>query len=307
MDRGVTWALVVDDNKVALELLTSLLGIEGYHTVEARDGNQAWEILVREPDGFDVVLLDRMMPNVDGMEVMARIKAHPTLRNIPVIMQTAASSVEAIAQGIEAGVYYYLTKPFDAKVLLSITRAAVSDHGRRRRLRDEVRKRIDGFGLMATGTFHFRTIEEANNLAVALASACPDPRAAVIGLSELLVNAVEHGNLSIGYVGKSRLIDSQRWHEEVEDRLSRPENRSKLVTVNVERRAEEIVFTVIDQGEGFDWRKYLQMAPERAFESHGRGIALAWAISFDRLEYRGRGNEVVAAVACTAGLPENGS
>ncbi len=307
MAGAATRALVVDDQEIMLKFMTGLLEIEGYKTVVASDGEQAWELLERDPGAFDVVLLDRMMPNMDGMEVMARIKAHPTLRDIPVIMQTAASSDEAIAQGIEAGVYYYLTKPFDASVLLSITRAAVSDHERRRRLQEEVRKRADGLGLMTAGTFRYRTIEEANNLAVTLASACPDPRAAVFGLSELLINAVEHGNLGIGYAGKSSLMASRRWREEVEERLSRPEIRSRFVTVHVERGTATIVFTITDQGEGFDWRQYSRMAPERAFDSHGRGIALARTISFDNLEYRGRGNEVVATIALAAGLPGNGA
>lgn len=296
MARGATRALVVDDQKMARALLTSFLEIEGYQTVEALDGEQAWEILEHDPDAFDVILLDRMMPKTDGMEVMSRIKAHPTLRDIPVVMQTAASSVEAIAQGIEAGVYYYLTKPFDINVLLSITRAAVSHGERRRRLEEEVRKRVGGVILMTTGTFRYRTIEEANNLAVTLAAACPDPPAAVLGLSELLINAVEHGNLAIGYAGKSELMDSQRWQEEVEKRLSRPEVQSKFVTVGVERSPEAMVISITDQGEGFDWREYLKMVPERTFDSHGRGIALARSISFDTLEYRGRGNEVVATI-----------
>ena len=307
MARGATRALIVDDTEPMLLLLEEHLESNGFETVPARDGVEAWDVLQRETLAIDVVLLDRMMPNMDGMEVMARMKAHPVLCDIPVIMQTAVTGREAIVEGIQAGVYYYLTKPFDLNLMLSITRAAVADNTRRRRLQDEVRKRASGIGLMVSGTFRLRTLDEANNLAVTLAAACPQSREAVIGLSELLINAVEHGNLGIGYDGKTQLIASGEWRQEVSERLSRPDEQSRFVTVDVERGATEIAFTVTDQGEGFDWRRYLEMDPERAFDSHGRGIALARQISFQSLEYRGRGNQVVATVALPADGPQSGA
>ncbi len=63
-----------------------------------------------------------------------------------------------------------------------------------------------------------------------------------------------------------------------------------------ERRADEVVFNIVDQGAGFDWSKYLQISPDRAFDTHGRGIAMANSISFDHIEYQGIGNEVRATV-----------
>ena len=61
-----------------------------------------------------------------------------------------------------------------------------------------------------------------------------------------------------------------------------------------ERKERELYFHIRDEGEGFDWRSYLQFDPERAFDTHGRGIALARNLSFARLIYQGRGNEVLA-------------
>ena len=296
MARGATRALIVDDLELSRRFLGAHLAKAGYETLSACDGAEAMEVLEREGDDIDVILLDRRMPNMDGMEVMARIKAEPALRDIPVIMETAADRDEEIAQGIQAGVFYYLTKPIDGEVLISITAAAVADHARRRRLQEEVRKRAGGMTLLTAGTFSLRTIEEANNLAVTLAGACPDSRAAVIGLSELLINAVEHGNLEIGYQGKSDLIAAKRLKEEVEERLSRPGTRDKSVTVEVTRSAAEIAFVITDAGPGFDYRGFLDMDPARTFDSHGRGIALARKISFSSLEYRGRGNQVAAAI-----------
>lgn len=293
---GATKALVVDDNRLNRELLAGQLAAIGYQTDMACDGVEAWDYLQKAASGLDVVLLDRRMPNMDGMELLARMKADAELAAIPVIMQTAADSQQEIVEGIKAGVFYYLTKPFEPAVLLSITAAAVEDYARYRRLRRDVEQRTQALDLMQSSTFRFRTMREGIDLAAVLAAACPNPRKRVTGLSELLANAVEHGNLGITYEEKGRLIAERRMAEEVEARLSLRENRDKFVEVLFERQADRIAITVTDQGQGFDWRKYLEMDPRRVFDTHGRGIALARNLSFDGIEYRGRGNEVMATV-----------
>ncbi len=75
-----------------------------------------------------------------------------------------------------------------------------------------------------------------------------------------------------------------------------PEYAQRRVTVEVQRLASEVHFTVRDEGSGFDWRRYMDIDPARAFSPHGRGIAMAQRLCFDRMIYRGRGNEVVCTV-----------
>lgn len=291
-----TRALIVEDNALNRRLLVGQLEAMGYETMVAHDGVEGWDILSREGQGFDVVLLDRRMPNMDGMEVLARIKASPTLQALPVIMQTAADSQQEIIEGIKAGVYYYLTKPFEPAVLLSVTASAVADYARYRSLQRDVDQRTQGMGLMHEGRFRFRTVREGRDLAVMLASAMPHAQRVVIGLSELMINAVEHGNLGITYEEKSALLKARRMEQEMAERLARPEYRARMVEVEFERHADRVVVTITDQGEGFDWQRYMEMDPTRVFDTHGRGIALAHDLSFDALEYRGKGNQVLATV-----------
>lgn len=293
---AATRALVVDDNRLNRELLSRQLQAMGYDTAVAVDGVEAWDLLQSEGDSFDVVLLDRRMPNMNGMEVLAKMKADEKLSAIPVVMQTAADSQEEIVEGIKAGVFYYLTKPFQAAVLLSVTAAAVEDYSRFKRLRRDVEQRAHALELMQESHFRFRTIRQGMDLAAVLAAACPEPQRRVIGLSELLANAVEHGNLGVSYDEKSRLIAEQRFDEEVETRLAQPENSNKCVDVAFERLEDLISITITDQGDGFDWKNYLKMDPARVFDSHGRGIALARNLSFDGLQYQGRGNQVIAFI-----------
>lgn len=288
--------LVVDDSPADRELLLEWLSNEDYEVEVAFDGLVAWETLEKRSDAFDVILLDRNMPGLNGLELLERIKRHPGLATVPVILQTALSDRNEILEGIRARAYYYLTKPFDSEMLLSIVGAATEDHCRYKELQEDVRKRVNGLGLMRDAVFTFRTVEEAHDIGGLLATTCPDPTKMVIGLTELLINAVEHGNLGITYDEKTELNASGKWMEEVGRRLALPENKGKSVELRFERTPDAIRFTIRDHGVGFDWQKYMQVDVKRAFDTHGRGIAMANLLSFSRLEYRGAGNEAVGTV-----------
>jgi anti-sigma regulatory factor (Ser/Thr protein kinase) len=125
-----------------------------------------------------------------------------------------------------------------------------------------------------------------------LANACPEPAGVSLGLLELLVNAVEHGNLGITTKEKSRLLHQGLWEKDVARRLEMPENADKLAEVSFRRDADAVRFTIRDQGEGFDWKAFQEFDPARAFEPNGRGIALARQLFFADLEYIGSGSEL---------------
>jgi len=135
-------------------------------------------------------------------------------------------------------------------------------------------------------------LDEAQRLAALLGNLFKVPQLGAMGLSELLVNAIEHGNLGISFEEKTRLKEQDRWHEEVERRLELPQYRERCVTVALERRADEWEFVIEDEGAGFEWQKYLELAPERAFAPNGRGIALARQLAFSRMDYESNGSRV---------------
>lgn len=288
--------LVVDDHALDRKLLTAHLAPEGYVIETASDGVEAWGMLNAHPQRYDVVLLDRTMPRMGGMQLLAQMKEAETLRMLPVILQTAAARHDQIVEGIRAGAYYYLTKPYDVEMLRSVVRTATTDYRGYRDLQAQVRKGVDSLRLLNRAAFTFQTVEQARDLGMLLANTCPNPEATVIGLTELLVNAVEHGNLAITYEEKSKLYATGGWSEEVKRRLALPENSGKRAEVSFERDGNCICFVIRDQGAGFDWKSYMHVDPERAFDTHGRGIAMANRLSFNRLEYRGCGNEVAGTI-----------
>ncbi|MBE0558573.1 MAG: ATP-binding protein [Proteobacteria bacterium] len=202
-------------------------------------------------------------------------------------------SPEQIRAGIDAGAFYYLTKPFDRSVLLSIVRAAVSDHRSRRSLIRRLRDAENPFSFLKEGTFRIRTIGEAERLALWIAHSWPDPTRAM-QVSELMINAVEHGNLGITYEDKGQLLDEGTWDQEIERRLSLPENEQKFVTVSITRHRDHLDVLIRDEGQGFDFDKFLNFDENRVFHNHGRGIAMA-RCCLD-ISYQGNGNTVLVKI-----------
>jgi sigma-B regulation protein RsbU (phosphoserine phosphatase) len=125
--------LVVDDNDDNRYTLTLYLDLEGYSKVEtAQDGEEA--IARLEVDGFDLVLLDVMMPKVDGYQVLTWIKGQARLRDLPVIMISALNEMSSVVRCIELGAVDYLPKPFNPTLLKARLGATLE----KKRLRDEI-------------------------------------------------------------------------------------------------------------------------------------------------------------------------
>lgn len=127
--------LVVDDNQLNLDLLNARLTMEYYEVVTAVNGRQALDLLQAEP--FDIVLLDVMMPGMDGFEVCRRIKGDPATMDLPVVMVTALDQAEDRVTGLEAGADDFLTKPVNEMQLLARVKSLV----RLKLLTDELRLR----------------------------------------------------------------------------------------------------------------------------------------------------------------------
>jgi class 3 adenylate cyclase/CheY-like chemotaxis protein len=122
--------LVVDDNAANREMLARRLEREGYRIEQAEDGRAALALL--RSQSVDLVLLDVMMPQIDGYQVLTELKADPELRSIPVLMISAVDEIESVVRCIELGAEDYLPKPFDAVLL----RARIGACLEKKRLRD---------------------------------------------------------------------------------------------------------------------------------------------------------------------------
>lgn len=123
--------LVVDDNEDNRVLLTQLLERQGYRVLIAEDG---WQALARlQTERIDLILLDIMMPGLNGYQVLERLMADPSLRHLPVIMISALRDLESVVRCVELGAEDYLFKPFNSVLL----RARIASSLEKKRLRDQ--------------------------------------------------------------------------------------------------------------------------------------------------------------------------
>lgn len=142
--------LVVDDSAANRSMLVRRLQRQGYAAEEARGGSEALDRIAAE--NYDLVLLDLMMPIMDGFEVLARMKQDRRMRTVPVVMMSALDQIDSVVRAIEMGAEDYLLKPFDPVLL----RARIGALLEKKRLRDEltVQEKMASLGALTAGIAH---------------------------------------------------------------------------------------------------------------------------------------------------------
>ena len=289
--------LVIDDEPFNLEILTDYLSEVGFYCECFDNPIAGWRHLDGNPD-YQCILLDRMMPDMDGLEFLAKIKQDPRFQNIPVIIQTADGSPDSLCNGMRAGAFYYLTKPFSRNLLLTVVDAALADYKRYLVLQDHLAQSTESLKLIKQASFEIKTLAQADSMAGMLANCCPEPQKVVIGLSELLINAIEHGNLEIDFDQKTDLLSTNTWHKYILESLDAPPFSNRTVKIELNKLDDKgvIEFIITDEGTGFDWMSLEDHASKRVMQSHGRGILIAKNLSFDSVDFIGSGNQVRACV-----------
>jgi DNA-binding response OmpR family regulator len=113
--------MVVEDDEDVMYLLTFMLSREGFHVISAKDGRQACT-MIHEMNPPDLVLLDIMIPFVDGFQVMKQIKETPEWQDRPVVMLTSKTQERDIVRALESGAHDYVAKPFQPEELMARVR-----------------------------------------------------------------------------------------------------------------------------------------------------------------------------------------
>jgi two-component system sensor histidine kinase/response regulator len=139
--------LVVDDQETNVQVVGTMLDQLGYEIVPASDGEQALRRLALRP--ADLILLDILMPNMDGFEVCQRITAHPEWKEIPIIFLSAADDKSMIVRALESGGVDYVTKPFNQAELVSRVRTHLALKLARDRLRQLAEDKDELLGILA--------------------------------------------------------------------------------------------------------------------------------------------------------------
>lgn len=130
--------LVVDDEPSVVTIVTYALGRKGYQVIQAFDGAQALDAVAAEKP--DLVVLDLMMPNVDGWKVYESLKTNPRYEKIKVVVLTGVGEFESQLKSLQFGVDEYLTKPFSAAQVAQVVSDLLNDENDERRDKERARK-----------------------------------------------------------------------------------------------------------------------------------------------------------------------
>ncbi len=303
--------LVVDDEPDNQDLLRDELEVEGYQVTIAENGDLALDILRKYPTRFEVILLDIMMPVMDGWETLAEMKQLPAVALIPVIFQTALTGDKEQQTGLKMGSYDYLTKPLDLEVLFDVVGNAVKAY------KNAMRLRVGNTGLQ----FVVKSLLEAESLSRVLGrliqiqfdSTVHENKALealnfpATGFEALLFNAVT-ANVEIDRAAKLRLMTVGSFESELESRLEAQKYKSRSVTVSIYWERGQLYIRIRDQGVGFDsqfyvdaWEKVIKGDIDLdIFQRHkGCGIFTAFGVFEEaggHVEYCIPGNEVRVSV-----------
>jgi CheY-like chemotaxis protein len=291
--------LVVDKAAPALGSLDRQIRNLGYDVLAGAGTAAALDLLRAPSAAIDIILLDQPQPTADGIGLIRKLARDERWQAVPLIVLTEPLPAALHCQVLDAGAFYHLAKPVEVAVLRSVLGAARREIALRQQLSAALARYRTSFALLDTARFRFRTLPQAEDLAAFVAPCFAAPDRVLPGLAQLMINAVEHGLAGIGYDAKSDLLRQDRWRAEVERRLAEaPERQAELALA---RRPDGVYAVIGDGGPGFAWKDYLRLDPSRAGDSHGRGIAQANLLSFDRLAYNESGNQVVAFARHTAG------
>ena len=298
--------LVVDDDPVTLECLEETVKLLGLEVLAASDGTQALQLF--EHHHPDLVVTDVRMPNMDGLSLTHQLKVRRP--DCPVIIVTGYGDESTAVAALKAGACDYLHKPFQISELkntldraLSLIRAGVMESQALRLLGKltwsfEIENDLEYLGGILT--VMLRPVDvwlpESDQLHLRM------------GLQELLINAVEHGNLGITAEEKQEALMNDTYDALLDSRRQIPINAARRVTVWMENDPGSHTFQcrICDEGEGFDWEPLLQGNGETipALGGSGRGIFLVKTL-IPQIQYFGCGNEVTLAVQY--GIPATSS
>lgn len=287
--------LVVDDQQQILDFLREILSTEGFEVLTASNGVDALNLYQEHRPAF--TLTDISMPQMNGIELLKQIKG---LNAEAVVMLMTGDGAETWAvEALRGGAVNYFNKPVDIKEMLNtIQRYASLAAGYDFELYapDFLRKEDLSLELK-------NDLGQINHAVQLIVNRCRsifplnDIFLIRFGIYEMLINAVEHGNLGITYDEKTRALEENRLNELIQERCAMPDRARRRVNVDCNISPAGIVCMISDEGAGFDHSIYSSIKdPGQLFEElgtslHGRGIMLT-CLQFDKVEFNEIGNSV---------------
>ena len=217
--------------------------------------------------------------------------------HVPTVVICDTEGESRIPHALLDAAFFVLRAPMSKATVKCVIEAAKEKAAQAQRVGRHHLQLLETLKQAETGKFLFRTIREAETLARFLAYAFPDRARAARGLAELMRNAVEHGNLEIGFKEKARLLEDGMLGAEIDRRLASAAYQHRVAEAVLARKPEGVYVVIADKGPGFEWGDFTKFTPARAAYKNGRGIQLARLTCFDKLAYNDAGNQVTVFAA----------
>ncbi len=284
--------LIVEDDEPSRLFLATVTRHLGHEVSEAADGAAGWRQF--QAEGPDLVFSDIAMPVMDGLQMLERIRERSP--ETVVIMTTAFGSPEHTLRALRLRANDFLVKPLQLQDITANLRKYADVLGTRSTEREVVGFMVLRHLVMRLGNRPELVGKVADRLMQETDSRIPrSERLGVrLGLVEILLNAIEHGNLGITYEEKTAALagGSLDWQNLVMARAADPRYRDRKTTIDFRLEADLCSWTITDEGAGFDWRNMPDPnTPGNLLAAHGRGVMLS-RLTFDEVVYEGSGNRV---------------
>ena len=281
--------LVVEDDYSSRELLKICIEKEGYQCQTANDGVDGFNLFKKfNPD---LIISDVRMPNMTGMELLESIRK--ISKDVIIVFITGHGNEELALQALQLGANNYLKKPVDITEIKALTnryydvikskaiQSNIVDLIKHREMEIEIESDMNLVQSLAnylsekTGNF----FDSKERMRIEL------------GINELLINAIEHGNWEITYEEKNLALLEDRIGELYKSKREDPDIIDKKVVVKYKQSEKFCEWIITDDGKGFDWKSVPNPVDIQLSRINGRGILLS-KLQFDEMEYLGKGNSV---------------
>ncbi|MFQ3579154.1 MAG: response regulator [Bacteroidales bacterium] len=282
--------LLVEDDPASMAFLEILVQKEGYHIEKADNGKIALELF--ESFKPDIILSDINMAQMNGLELLEKIRGQKS--DIIFILLTAYTSEEFVIKAIKHGANNYLKKPLSKDTIIGLLRKykTLIEHQRNEKKLSNFVKKYNFTLQMVT---EINLIPEIVNYLVQETGDIftPDKKLDIkLGLNELIINAVEHGNLEISYTDKSSALLNNSLETLYESRMNNLSLAQRTVEIKYSLSKEYCEWIITDQGKGFSPSAIPSpLTEDGIMKLHGRGIFIS-KYHFDEMEYLGCGNQV---------------
>ncbi|MBF0290365.1 MAG: response regulator [SAR324 cluster bacterium] len=292
--------LIAEDQQEILDNLTHLLEEENHEVVQARNGKEAWKKLSEDPYSFNVILTDIMMPVMNGLQLLQRIRNDEN--GIPMIIMTGDAGLDLSIEALKSGVFDFLIKPFDFDRLLHSLSHLETINSKEVAI-NEVLPFVSGKIEVSLWSQTRFITSVASYLDVLAKPFCQryriNGKQFRLCLDEAITNAIIHGNLEVPSIIKEESFDV--FDEVVKEREGNPEYKRKEIFVrfavtsrnphlgNSGDAVTALEIEVEDQGVGFDTTDLPNPNDPNSLLCSGRGILLIRSI-MDEVYWNDKGN-----------------